>query len=66
MRSFRWFVSAVRRTAIAAIEKESRSVSVDSRGILEALRKVYGVDALVTELRQGKRWTSRSRKRRRP
>ena len=55
MRSFRWFVSAVRRTAIAAIEKESRSVSVDSRGILEALRKVYGVDALADELQRGHR-----------
>ncbi len=36
-------------------EVESRAISVDSRGILEALRKVYGVDALVAELQQGKR-----------
>ncbi|MFT3831136.1 MAG: S46 family peptidase [Opitutaceae bacterium] len=36
-------------------EVESRAIAVDSRGILEALRKVYGVDALVAELTQGKR-----------
>jgi hypothetical protein len=36
-------------------EVESRAIAVDSRGIIEALRKVYGVDALVTELQQGRR-----------
>ena len=36
-------------------EVESRAVSVDSRGILEALRKVYGVDALADELQHGHR-----------
>lgn len=34
---------------------QARALSVDSRGILEALRKVYGVDALVAELVNGKR-----------
>jgi hypothetical protein len=33
----------------------ARALSVDSRGILEAMRKVYGVDALVNELVNGKR-----------
>jgi len=33
----------------------ARAISVDSRGIMEALRKVYGVQALVTELTNGKR-----------
>ncbi|HLP09145.1 MAG TPA: S46 family peptidase [Opitutaceae bacterium] len=36
-------------------EVESRAIAVDSRGIIEALRQVYGVDALVAELTQGKR-----------
>lgn len=36
-------------------EVESRAVAVDSRGILEALRKVYNVDALVEELVNGRR-----------
>jgi peptidase S46-like protein len=31
-------------------ERQSRSVSVDSRGIIEALRKVYGATELVNEL----------------
>jgi hypothetical protein len=31
-------------------DERGRSVSVDARGILEALRKVYGADALVREL----------------
>jgi hypothetical protein len=29
---------------------ESRAVSVDSRGIQEALRNIYGADALADEL----------------
>ena len=36
-------------------DAEARSISVDSRGILEALRKVYGVDALAAELQNGRR-----------
>jgi hypothetical protein len=36
-------------------DKQARAVSVDCRGILEALRKVYSVDALVNELVNGKR-----------
>jgi hypothetical protein len=35
-------------------EKQSRAVSVDSRGIQEALRKIYGATALADEL-QGKK-----------
>ncbi len=31
-------------------EEQSRSVSVDARGILEALRSIYGAEALVREL----------------
>ena len=31
-------------------DKEARAVSVDSRAILEALKSVYGADALVKEL----------------
>jgi len=31
-------------------QERGRAVSVDARGILEALRKVYGADALVFEL----------------
>ncbi len=31
-------------------DEQGRSVAVDARGILEALRKVYGADALVGEL----------------
>ena len=31
-------------------DRQSRAVSVDSRGIVEALRKIYGADALVNEL----------------
>ncbi len=31
-------------------ERQARAVSVDSRGILEALRKIYGADALANEL----------------
>lgn len=34
----------------AYTETEARSVSVDVRGILEAMRKVYGADALIAEL----------------
>ena len=34
---------------------QARAVSVDSRGILEALKQVYGVDALVAELSKGRR-----------
>lgn len=34
----------------AYTETEARSVSVDVRGIVEAMRKVYGADALVDEL----------------
>lgn len=36
-------------------EVESRAVAVDSRGIIEALRKIYGVDALADELERGER-----------
>lgn len=36
-------------------EVESRALAVDSRGIVEALRKVYGVESLVKELRSGHR-----------
>jgi hypothetical protein len=31
-------------------DRQARAVQVDSRGILEALRKIYGADALVDEL----------------
>lgn len=31
-------------------EEVARAVSVDSRGMLEALRKIYGMDAVVEEL----------------
>jgi hypothetical protein len=31
-------------------DRQGRAVQVDSRGILEALRKIYGADALVNEL----------------
>jgi Peptidase S46 len=31
-------------------DRQSRAVSVDSRGIIEALRKIYGADALANEL----------------
>ena len=34
---------------------QARAVSVDSRGIVEALKKVYGADALASELNTGKR-----------
>ena len=37
----------------AYTEVQSRSVSVDARAILEALRKVYGADALVQEILTG-------------
>ena len=36
-------------------EVQARAVSVDSRGIVEALRKVYRADGLVGELNAGKR-----------
>ncbi len=36
-------------------EVQARSISVDCRGIIEALREVYGVDALVSEMLNGKR-----------
>jgi hypothetical protein len=36
-------------------DEQARAVSVDSRGILEALRKVYGAKNLVSELTMGKR-----------
>ena len=36
-------------------DAQARAVSVDSRGIVEALKKVYGADALVSELNTGKR-----------
>lgn len=36
-------------------EEQSRSVSVDSRAILEALARIYGADDLVAELRTGRR-----------
>ena len=36
-------------------DKQARALSVDSAGILEALRKVYEVPALVNELVNGKR-----------
>ena len=41
--------------AFAYDEVEARALSVDSRGIHEALRKVYGAEALANELRQGHR-----------
>ena len=31
-------------------DRQARAVSVDSRGIIEALRKIYGADALADEL----------------
>ncbi len=31
-------------------DRQARAVSVDSRGIIEALRKIYGADALANEL----------------
>jgi hypothetical protein len=34
---------------------QARAISVDSRGIIEAMRKVYGVEPLVNELLNGKR-----------
>ncbi len=34
---------------------QARAISVDSRGIIESLRKVYGVEALANELISGKR-----------
>jgi hypothetical protein len=40
---------------LAYEDVHARALSVDSRGILEAMRKVYGVDALVNELLNGKR-----------
>ena len=39
----------------AYTDAQARAVSVDSRGIVEALRSVYGADALVSELNTGKR-----------
>ncbi len=36
-------------------DTHARAISVDSRGIIEAMKKVYGVDALVKELLNGKR-----------
>lgn len=36
-------------------DTHARAISVDSRGIIEAMKKVYGVDALVNELLNGKR-----------
>lgn len=36
-------------------DEQARALSVDSRGILEALRKVYRADKLVSELTTGKR-----------
>lgn len=36
-------------------DTHARALSVDSRGIIEAMKKVYGVDALVNELLNGKR-----------
>ncbi|MEX2045286.1 MAG: S46 family peptidase, partial [Opitutus sp.] len=34
---------------------QARTISVDSRGIIEAMKKIYGLDALVAELMAGKR-----------
>ncbi len=36
-------------------DRQARAVSVDSRGIIEALRNIYGADALVNELMFAKR-----------
>ena len=35
-------------------DAQARAVSVDSRGIVEALKKVYGADNLVNELTKQK------------
>ena len=42
----------------AYTDAQARAVSVDSRGIVEALKKVYGADALASELNTGKRGQS--------
>ncbi len=39
----------------AYTDVQARAVSVDARGIVEALKKVYGADELVSELNIGKR-----------
>jgi hypothetical protein len=39
----------------AYTDVQARAVSVDSRGIVEALKKVYGADALADEIAAGKR-----------
>ena len=36
-------------------DRVARALSVDCRGIIEAMKKIYGVDALVNELLNGKR-----------
>ena len=36
-------------------DRVARAISVDARGIIEAMRKVYNLDHLVTELTNGKR-----------
>jgi len=41
--------------AMAYSDTQARAVSVDARGILEALRAVYGADALLAELTAGAR-----------
>jgi hypothetical protein len=43
-------------------ERQGRAVSVDSRGIIEALRKIYGADALADELTGGKATISKAAK----
>jgi len=35
-------------------EKQARAVAVHSRGIIEALRKIYGADNLADEMTTGK------------
>jgi Peptidase S46 len=41
-------------------DKVARAVSVDSRGILEALHSVYDTDRIVQEIRQGRVFTTES------
>jgi len=42
-------------------DKQGRAIAVDSAAIIEALEKVYGMDALAGELRSGKMPAAASR-----